>query len=174
MGLTPVELRDFEFGRKLRGYDPEEVDSLIEAAAESLESQIKESSRLKQDLTTLKERLVTYENIEQSLKEALVNAQEAAKQQQTAAEQEIKLKLERAELERRETLSRNQQELEYVNRQIADLKQLKSSYLAEMRALIETHLRLLEGHQQHNRPERQQDDEPVYAGGKGDQQHGPA
>lgn len=170
MGLTPVELRDFEFGRKMRGYDPEEVDSLIEAAAESLESQIKESSRLKQDVAALKERLTTYENIEQSLKEALVNAQEAAKQQQEAAEQEIKLKLERAELERREQLSRNQQELEHLNRQVADLKQLKSTYLAEMRALIETHLRLLEGHQRHE----PQTEGRVYAGSEGEGQHGSA
>ncbi len=172
MGLTPVELRDFEFGRKMRGYDPEEVDSLIEAAAESLEGLIKEKSGLQQELSALKEKLSTYENIEQSLKEALVNAQEAARQQQEAAEQEIKLKLERAELERRERLSRSQLEQEQLNRQVAELKQLKSAYLAEMRALIETHLRLLEGHQQERHPEPEGGEEPIYVGGEGDQQHG--
>lgn len=173
MGLTPVELRDFEFGRKMRGYDPEEVDSLIEAAAESLESLIKENGRLQQEIGTLKSRLSTYENIEQSLKEALVNAQEAAKQQQAAAEQEIQLKLERAELERRESLSRNQQELEHLNRQIADLRQMKASYLAEMRAVLETHLRLLDSHQQERHEEPGDTDEPVYAGNEGEQ-HGSA
>jgi len=49
--LTPLDVRRYEFGRALRGYDPERVDQFREQAAQELDS--KKRARLYDDAQKL-------------------------------------------------------------------------------------------------------------------------
>lgn len=143
MTITPVELRNFQFAKKMRGYDPADVDAVIDEAAGELENLIAQNKALERELSRLRERLSTYESIEQSLRQALVTAEEAAKQQQESASREAQIRIKEAEaaIERKQLESRG--EIERAARDLLALRQQRVTLVAEMRSLLETHLRLL-------------------------------
>jgi cell division initiation protein len=148
MTITPVELRNFQFSKKMRGYDPADVDAVIDEAAGELENLIAQNKALERELNRLKERLSAYESIEQSLRQALVTAEEAAKQQQESASREAEIRIKEADaaIERKQLESRD--EIERAMRDLAALRQQRAAFVAEMKSLLETHLRLLtETHQ---------------------------
>jgi cell division initiation protein len=143
MTITPVELRNFQFARKMRGYDPIDVDAVIDEAATEIENLIAAKSKLEDEIRKLQDRLKTFEGIEQSLRQALVTAEEAARQQQEAASREVELKLKEAEIEAERRVTQSMAEIERARMELAHLRRQKSVFLAEMRALIESHLHLL-------------------------------
>lgn len=146
MTITPVELRNFQFAKKMRGYDPVDVDAMIDEAAGEMENLIAAGKRLDEEVKRLQDRLKTYEGIEQSLRQALVTAEEAARQQQEAASKEAQLKLREVEVEVERRVADSRNLVERAKTELAVLRQEKITFVAEMRSLIETHLRLLEGH----------------------------
>ncbi len=171
MTITPVELRNFQFSRKMRGYDPIDVDAVIDEAATEIENLIAARSKLEEDVRKLQDRLKTYESIEQSLRQALVTAEEAARQQQEAASREAELKLKEAEIEAERRVTQSMAEIERARMELAQLRQQKSLFLAEMRALIESHLHLLNGNPvDSGKMEQHVVDEPVMAASENDTQ----
>jgi cell division initiation protein len=146
MTITPVELRNFQFAKKMRGYDPVDVDAVIEEAAGELESLISENHKLEEEIGKLRDRLKTFENIEQSLQQALVTAEEAAKQQQEAASKQAEIRLKQAENEIERKLYSSRREIDGAAGELAELRRQKQAFIAEMQALLQTHLRLLAGH----------------------------
>jgi cell division initiation protein len=171
MAITPVELRNFQFARKMRGYDPIDVDAVIDEAATEIENLIAARSKLEEDIRKLQERLKTYEGIEQSLRQALVTAEEAARQQQEAASREADLKLKEAEVEAEKRVTESMAEIERARAELAQLRRQKSVFLAEMRGLIESHLHLLDGSTADSSEEKQHEvDQPVMAASENDTQ----
>lgn len=144
MTITPVELRNFQFAKKMRGYDPIDVDAVIDEAATELEILIAANKKLQEDVDRLQERLKTFENMEGSLRQALVKADEAAKQQQEAVSREANLKLREVEAEIERKLYSSRREIDQATTELAELKQQKRAFVAELKALVKTHLRLLE------------------------------
>ena len=76
--LTPLDVRKKrgDFGKSLRGYDPEEVDAFLELVAERMEELVKENLALRQEKDRLEEKVVVQEGREQAVQDALVTAQE--------------------------------------------------------------------------------------------------
>ncbi|MCK4857580.1 MAG: DivIVA domain-containing protein, partial [candidate division Zixibacteria bacterium] len=105
--------------------------------------QISANSKLTAEINTLKERLATYQGIEQSLRDALVTAEQAAKQQQEAAIRDSEIKVKETELECEKLKARCQSEVEEIRKEITDLKQQKARYLAEFRSIVDAHQRIL-------------------------------
>lgn len=171
MTITPVELRNFQFARKMRGYDPIDVDAVIDEAATEIENLIAARGKLEDDVRRLQDRLKTYEDIEQSLRQALVTAEEAARQQQEAASREAELKLKEAEVEAERRVTQSFAEIERARAELAHLRQQKAVFLAEMRALIESHLHLLDYSPAGDSDEKHKEsDQPVLATSENDTQ----
>jgi DivIVA domain-containing protein len=76
--LTPLDIRKKrgDFGKQLRGYDPDEVDSFLELVAERLEALVKENLTLKERSERLGEQVQSQVGREKAVQEALVTAQE--------------------------------------------------------------------------------------------------
>ena len=75
--LTPLDVRKKrgDFRRILRGYDPEEVDSFLELAAERLEELVKKNLVLAERVERLERSLNALELRESAVQDALVTAQ---------------------------------------------------------------------------------------------------
>ena len=53
MKISPMEIRQQEFTKKMRGYDPDEVQNFLESLAEEFEKLNSENESLKENLQSL-------------------------------------------------------------------------------------------------------------------------
>lgn len=155
--MTPEELRSVTFEKTMRGYRCEDVDDLLQEAAKSLEQVMAEKAEaeadsqkykskmvvLAQKIEEMRAKLETYENEEDTLKSALLNAQRMgenvireARQKADLIQREAAIKADDAILHSREELEENQQELVRVKSEVAKFKN-------EVLGLYKTHIELL-------------------------------
>lgn len=146
MSITPVDFRNQKFGKKLRGYDPFFVDAIVNEAASELERLIDANTELQRQVRILEERLRGYNDIETSLKETLLTAQQAAEEKRRVAERASEVTLKETELVCAELRAEQMRELDKIKGEIESLRLQKVRFAAELRALLDTHARMIEEH----------------------------
>ena len=67
MKISPIEIRQQEFTKKMRGYDPDEVQNFLESLAEELDKINAENESLKSEVDSLTEQIGEYKKIEKNL-----------------------------------------------------------------------------------------------------------
>ena len=99
MTLTPIDIQNKKFERVFRGYSTEEVDEFLDHLARDLEIQIRDNLDLKDQLQQLEEKLKTYHQLEETMHNAILVAQEAAEEVKQNANREAELIRREAERE---------------------------------------------------------------------------
>lgn len=91
--LTPLDVRKKlgDFGKSLRGYDPQEVDTFLELVAERMGVLVKENLQLRDRGDHLEGRVAEQEGREKAIQEALVTAQTLREDVKQQAEREGEL-----------------------------------------------------------------------------------
>jgi cell division initiation protein len=89
--ITPMDIHNKTFSRKLRGYAEEEVNSFLEEVASDYERIYREHRQLEEEMDTIKAKLANYEKMESTMSSTLVMAQETAENVKTAAKKEAEL-----------------------------------------------------------------------------------
>ncbi len=90
MRLSPLDIRKQEFTRRLRGYDPEEVQAFLHALSAQWDSVLEEMRRHEERHREMESKLKHYERVEEALQEALQTARESSRQALQAAEQKAR------------------------------------------------------------------------------------
>ncbi len=144
MKITPVDIKNQNFGKSFRGYDPSEVDAFLEMVSSTLADVIKEHAQMKERLSSAESTLVGYKDLEGNIKSALVIAQKSAEETRENAEKEAQLLMRETKMKAERNLDESYKVLSGLKKQIADLKNLKSEYLTRLKSLVETHLKVLE------------------------------
>jgi DivIVA domain-containing protein len=152
--LTPLDVRRYEFGKALRGYDPERVDQFREQVAEELER----LSRLNQDLDAkargFHEQLRAFRERDKAINEALVSAQQLRGEIREQADKEAQLILREARAEGERMVEDARAEIRRMEDQLASLERSRRAYLSQIRALVERQLSEINAAEQVNGPER--------------------
>lgn len=78
MRITPIEITNKEFKKTMRGYSVDEVDEFLDEIVEEFEGIYRENVNLKEKIETNAERLKHYEDLEKTLQNTLVLAQNTA------------------------------------------------------------------------------------------------
>ena len=78
MAIRPVDIRRKEFKSGFRGYDANQVDDFLDEVADEFERTFSENQRMSEEITSLQERLQQFEELEASIREALVHAQQVS------------------------------------------------------------------------------------------------
>lgn len=97
--ITPNDILEKEFKKKLNGYDPFEVKEFLEYVASYLSSLIKENNLLKSRVMSQKAQIEAYIKKEAELMNALVTAQKFSDDLKGQAEKEADFILQRSKLE---------------------------------------------------------------------------
>ena len=63
MKLTPMDIKNKEFKKDIRGYAADEVDEFMEEIVEIYEELFKENSRLKDTVSRIREKLSIMKNL---------------------------------------------------------------------------------------------------------------
>lgn len=97
MVLTPLEIKDKQFGRKMRGFDPHEVDEFLDIVVRDYGDIVRENQENKSTIKTLTEKLAYFDEMKESLSKAVIVAQDTAAKVKTASEAEAENIVKQAE-----------------------------------------------------------------------------
>ena len=78
--LTPLDIHNKEFTRKIRGYDEDEVNEFLDQVIKDYEMVIREKKELDEKVNQLNERLGHFTNIEETPNKSILVAQETAEE----------------------------------------------------------------------------------------------
>lgn len=149
--LTALDIYQQEFKRVFRGYDPDEVESFLEVVAASFEHLNRENGVLKAKIASLEEKIEEYRKTEESLRETLLSVQRFEESTKNALQRESELTMKQARMEAERIVNEAEEKANKIREEINRLKNMKERFIAEYRALLQTHHELLMEMEKRNR-----------------------
>jgi DivIVA domain-containing protein len=134
--LTPLDVRRYDFGRALRGYDPSRVDQFRDQVAEELERLSRVNQDLDQKARSFHEQLRAFRERDKALNEALVSAQQMRQDTKEQAEREAQLIIREAEVQGERIVENARAEVRKLQHDLETLERARRSYLAQLRTMI--------------------------------------
>jgi cell division initiation protein len=144
MELTPNDIRNYEFQTQMRGYDKDEVDSLVKRLAELFDQLKQDNLKFSMENDSLKSQLESLKELEETIKNATIDARKNADALMTNAKEEATKIVEEAKAEARELIGNKQEEHDTLERKIKQLEETRKSFLDNLQGLISSHLSQLE------------------------------
>jgi DivIVA domain-containing protein len=160
--LTPVDVRRFEFGSQMRGYDKARVDQFREQVADELERLARLTQELEAKARGFHEQLRAFRERDKALNDALISAQQMRQETKEQAEREGQLILREAQaaadkltteaehsseklmreakIESDRTIEAAKVEVRKLERAVDGLERLRRSYVVQMRKMAEQQL----------------------------------
>ncbi|PKL51445.1 MAG: arabinan synthesis protein [Nitrospira bacterium HGW-Nitrospira-1] len=156
MRITPLDIQQKQFPMKFRGFDVEEVYAFLEVIREEMEELLRENAKLKETIQRTENQNREYKNMETTLRETLMTAQQMVEDYKTNARKEAELLLKEAELRADTMLNESHEKVIKIHEDITDMKGIRRHFKEELKRLIENHLTMLEFD---NKREREDSDE---------------
>lgn len=138
--LTPLDVRRYDFGTALRGYDKARVDQFREQVADELERLTRLNQELESKARTFAEQLKSFRERDKALNDALVSAQQLRSEVQQQADRERELVLREARSEGDKLLEGMKGELRRLEQEVVSLGNMRRSYLAQLRSILQRQL----------------------------------
>lgn len=143
MKLTPLDVRKQEFRKSLRGYDPVEVDTFMEMVASEFEEVLRSQKEMRDKVVELEVQLRDYRQIEKTLQQTLLQAQEATGRTYESARREAELIVREAEQKAAKIVEQANSDLVRMNNEIMQLYTRKESLIGRLRVLLSSELELI-------------------------------
>jgi len=135
--ISPIEVRRREFGRSLRGYDREEVDSFLSTVSEEFERLYRENAELKEAIQRAELDMAKYRKLEETLNQTLLLAQQTAEEIRNNAHKEAQMLVEGARQRIKETFAAYEEILKRLN-----------VYRTEIKSYINSQVEFMDRHDQ--------------------------
>src|SRR5690606_30119277 len=150
--LTPVDVRRYDFGSAMRGYDRQRVDQFREQLAEELERLIRANGELEAKVRNVHEQLKHFRERDKAINEALVSAQQLREEVKEQAQREADLIMREAQSAASKLQEDARSQIGALMREIEALDRTRRAYLAQIRAYAERHIAEVEAALQQRGP----------------------
>ena len=155
MPIRPIDVRRKEFRNGFRGYDANQVDDFLDAVADEFERTYMENSRLREEVSGLRERLQQFEELEGSIRAALIHAEQAANDlRRTAnweaddlrksAAREADLTIRDAKARAHQMLAESSARVEAIQESYHALQEAKRKFAGDFRQLLKTYTEMMD------------------------------
>jgi cell division initiation protein len=144
MAIRPVDVRRKEFKSTLRGYDANQVDDFLDELADEFERAFAENQRLSDEVKNLKERLEQFEELETSIREALVHAQQVSRDLRRNATKEAELIVREANEQSHRILADSSARVERVQESYEVLRKAKQDFANDFRYLLKSYMDVMD------------------------------
>ena len=134
--LTPLDVRRYDFGRALRGYNPARVDQFRDQVADELERLTKINQDLDARARSFHEQLRAFRERDKALNDALIAAQQLRDDVRGQAEREAQLIIREAQGEAERVIEAARADVRRMEEELDNLDRSRRTYLAQMRTLI--------------------------------------
>ena len=143
MRITPLDIRNHAFQRKLSGYDRNEVSGFLRMVADDYEAVLHEVQKLRQTVAQLESRVGDLASNESILKDTLTTAQRLGEELRRTAMKESEVLDSAAEIRGEKILDAAHRRAATLAEDIREMKNLRVRVASSVRAALETHLNLL-------------------------------
>lgn len=144
MSITPIDIQQHRFKTRPFGYDKAGVDYFLEQVADELERFHLEVQKLKEELSHTRSALDEMKEREVTLKEALLTTQRMTDELKANARKEADIVIAEAELQGERIVQNALDRQGQLLSEIQELRRQKVSFESGLRAVVESHMRLLE------------------------------
>jgi cell division initiation protein len=155
MPIRPIDIRRKEFRNGFRGYDANQVDDFLDTVADEFERNYSENQRMREETNGLRERLEQFEDLEGSIRAALVHAEQAAndlrrsanreaEDVRQSARREAELTVKDAQARSRQILADSASRIDRVQDSYEALQDAKRSFADDFRRLLKTYMEMME------------------------------
>lgn len=140
----PAEIATKTFERKMMGYDPDDVSDYLSVIAAQMEALLQERNAYQKALKEKELSLLEYKDRDQVLKATITSASQMSEKMRGDAEREAKLIINDAQ-QKAELITRDAKDsLKKVYQEVADLKKARMQFEANLKAMAQAHLSLLD------------------------------
>lgn len=144
MKISPSDIAKKTFSKKMMGFDQDEVLDYLARVSQHLETLMQERNAFKEAIRERELALMEYKERDQILKNAITTASQMSEKLRSDAERESKLILNDAQ-QKAEIITRDAKEsLKNIYSQVADLKRTRMQFEANLKALAQAHLSLID------------------------------
>jgi cell division initiation protein len=147
--LTPLDVRRYDFGSALRGYDKTRVEQFREQVADELERMTRVTQDLESKAKSFHEQLRAFRERDKALNDALVSAQQLRAEIRQQAEREGDLVVREARAEGERILSESRSQVQHLQQQLEALEHMRRTHLAQLRSLVQRQLAEIEATESH-------------------------
>ena len=145
MRITPLDIRNHGFPRRVSGYDRDEVDAFLRIVAEDYESVLHAVEAGRAQARSLEARVGELTASEQLLQETLTTAQRLADDLKNTAMKEAEILVGQAEIQGEKVLEAAHRRAAQLAEDIREMRRLRTRLASALRQTIERHLEML-GH----------------------------
>jgi len=150
--LTPLDVRRYDFGRAMRGYDPARVERFREQVAEELERLTRQTVDLDSKAKSFHEQLRAFRERDKALNDALVSAQQLRNEIRESADREASLIVREARATGERELEEIRAEIRRLEMHLTELERARRAHLAQLRQMAERQLAEVAAAEQESAP----------------------
>lgn len=143
MKITPLDIKKQEFKRVMRGYDPVEVDTFMDMVASEFEDLLRSQKEMRDKGIELETQLRDYRQIEKTLQQTLLQAQETTGRMYDASRKESELILKEAEMKAAGIVEQANSDVVRLGEEIKSLQARKESLIGRLKVLLSSELDLI-------------------------------
>jgi DivIVA domain-containing protein len=138
--LTPLDIRRFDFGSALRGYDKARVDEFRDQVAAEVEHLLKQCQELENKAKGFHEQLRAFRDRDKALNEALISAQQLRGDIREQADREAQLIIREAKAEGEKIIEQAKVEVRAINGEMETLVRTRRAFLIQLRMTLQRQL----------------------------------
>ena len=138
MDLTPLDIRNQKFGKKVNGFDPAEVQAFLNQIASVFEGLLDERADLLKTINNDKKTVEDFRKLEKNLSDAAVLMSRALDDVKMRANKEADVIIAEAKAKAEQEVAAIKNHAMDLRREIDSLKQLRVNYFARLRNLMRT------------------------------------
>lgn len=144
MKLTPLDIHHKEFRTSvMRGYNQEEVDSFLDDVADEFERLFKENVDLSEKLEAANEKVRSYAEIEKTLHNTMLAAQQSAEDIKAKASKEADVLMRDAEIKAKELIQTALAEKQKTQSELLRIKAAEDDFRLRFRGMLEEYMRAI-------------------------------
>lgn len=144
MKITPLEIKQQEFKKVMRGYDSVEVDTFLDMVSNEFEKLLMDAREYEKKLAALEAELSNFKEVESTLKQTLMNVQETSGKSLENSKKEAILIRKEAELEVQRMIENARRERDAMKEEVITLQTQKQSLIARLRHVLTSQLELMD------------------------------
>ncbi len=160
--LSALDVTNRIFRRSLRGYDVAEVDEFLDAVSDTIHIYAERVRECESTIAGLREQMQEYQNLRDSMQEALIMAQKSAEERITAAEQQARTILEDARSKGEALIQQANSEAEGIRREMKLLREKRGTMMGELRGFLARFGALLD-HQEEESGDMPHSESPLFS-----------
>jgi cell division initiation protein len=154
MKIAPIDIAHKQFTRRMMGLDQDEVLDFLRQIADEMEGLIRDRNNLRESLREKELAILEYRERDELLKNTITTATKMSDKIQQDAERESRLIINDSRQQGEMIVRDARDSLKKMFQEIADLKRVRMQYENNLRALVQSHLAMMEqGHKMMPDPE---------------------